>query len=289
MRWRALPALGLAATLAACGDLPRPFEGHPGALGARLALPPPARLAVPAPTNSLLGDDAARTWAEATTVALRNAGGVPAFAHTAQRGDWRLMLSAHDDGATVVPTYTVENPAGIKQGSITGAPVPTSAWAAGDAATLQTAAAGAAPGVANLLTSIEAARRESDPNSLINRPARIVVPMVKGAPGDGDVSLAREMRTALPRNGEVVQDTKPDADYVVQGLVHTAPGAKGLTRIEIQWVVTDAAGHEAGRVVQLNEVKPGSLDHYWGDVALAVAKEAAGGIRRVIDNQAHMR
>ena len=240
------------------------------------------------PTTSLLADDDALAWARATADALVNST-VPAVAHTPRRGDWRLVLSARDEGPDVVPSYAIENPAGKTQGTITGAPVPTARWAQAGTATLQEAAAVAAPGIAHLLTSIEAARRESDPNSLINRPARILVPEVEGAPGDGDFSLAREMRVALPKNGEVVQDTKPGTDYTVQGLVHTAPGAAGTTRIEIQWVVTDAQGHEAGRVVQINEVKPGSLDHYWGDVALAVAREAAGGIRRVIDNQAHLR
>ena len=37
--------------------------------------------------------------------------------------------------------------------------------------------------------------------------------------------------------------------------------------------------------MQLNEVAPGSLDRYWGDVAVVVAQEAAGGIRDVILNQ----
>jgi hypothetical protein len=288
MRLYACAALGLLLALAGCGDLPRPLAGHPGTLGRLLAAPPPARLAVPAPSGSLLADADAQAWARATAEALVNRT-VPAVAHPARRGDWRLVLSAHDEGADVVPTYAIESPAGKTEGTITGAPIPTARWADGGPATLQEAAAVAAPGIANLLTSIEAARRESDPNSLINRPARILVPEVKGAPGDGDFSLAREMRLALPKNGEVVQDTKPGTDYTVQGLVHAAPGAAGTTRIEIQWVVSDARGHEAGRVVQLNEVKPGSLDHYWGDVALAVAREAAGGIRRVIDNQAHLR
>jgi hypothetical protein len=44
-------------------------------------------------------------------------------------------------------------------------------------------------------------------------------------------------------------------------------------------------GHELGRIVQLNDVAPGSLDRYWGDVALVVAQEAAGGVRDVILNQ----
>ena len=42
-------------------------------------------------------------------------------------------------------------------------------------------------------------------------------------------------------------------------------------------------------MAQLNEVPAGSLDHYWGDVAVAVVQEAAAGIRDVILNQSGLR
>ena len=41
--------------------------------------------------------------------------------------------------------------------------------------------------------------------------------------------------------------------------------------------------------MQLNEVPPGTLDKFWGDVALVVAQEAAGGVKDVILNQAGAR
>jgi hypothetical protein len=43
-------------------------------------------------------------------------------------------------------------------------------------------------------------------------------------------------------------------------------------------------GEDLGRVLQLNEVPAGSLNGLWGDVALVVAEEAAGGVRDVIAN-----
>jgi len=82
-----------------------------------------------------------------------------------------------------------------------------------------------------------------------------------------------------------VRDSAADADFTVQGDVKAVPGAGGSERIEIRWIVSDMHGRELGQVVQLNEVAQGSLDRYWGDVALAVAQEAAGGIRDVIVNQ----
>ena len=54
------PALLLLLLLAACGALPQPFFGNPGATGSRLAEPPPSRLAIPTPSQSLLSDEAAQ-------------------------------------------------------------------------------------------------------------------------------------------------------------------------------------------------------------------------------------
>ena len=50
---------------AACGDLPEPFLGNPGATARKLAQPPTARLAVPPPADALLPDDATQLFAAA--------------------------------------------------------------------------------------------------------------------------------------------------------------------------------------------------------------------------------
>jgi len=270
--------------LAGCGSLPRPFAGHPGAAALRLAQPPPARLAVPVPSGALLTDDASVAYDRALVAALQDQE-VPAVADIVRKGDWRLLASAELRGDKVVPTFIVQDPAGAAQGSTEAAPQDAAQWSDGGAATLQSAAAAAAPAIAALLTRIEATRRQSDPNSLLNRPARVLVHEVVGAPGDGNHQLARNLRLQLPQVGEDVRDTAAGADFVVQGDVTTATGSGATERIEIRWIVSDMQGHELGQVVQLNEVAAGSLDRYWGDTALAVAQEAAGGIRDVILNQ----
>ncbi len=272
------------ALLAGCGDLPRPFAGRPGVVGARLAQPPPARLAVPVPTNALLTDAASTTYERALVAALQDQE-VPAMADVARAGDWRLTASAEVRGDKVVALFTVEDPSGAPKGTTEAAPVDAGTWADGGKPILEATAAAGAPLVASLLTRIEATIRMSDPNSLLNRPARVAVPEVTGAPGDGNHQLARNLRQQLPQMGETVVDTAAGADFTVQGDVKTAPEPGGLERIEIQWVVSDAQGHEAGRIVQLNEVGAGSLDRYWGDTALAVAEQTAGGVRDVIINQ----
>jgi len=270
--------------LAGCGDLPQPLLGNPGVAGRRLAQPPPARLTIPVPTQSLLADGAARSWVDATAVALQ-AQEVPAIASTGKAVGWRLVLSAETRGPEVVPTYTVQDPAGVPQGTSQGPPVPAQLWAEGAPATFKAAAESQAPAVEALLRHIEAARQQSDPNSLVNRPAKLYFAGVTGAPGDGDRALTQQMLTRLPNLGDLVQDTARDADFTVAGQVKTAPGANGATRVELQWIVTDPKGEERGRVVQLNEVPAHAIDAYWGDVAVVAATEAASGVHEVVVQQ----
>ncbi|MDE2198631.1 MAG: hypothetical protein KGJ41_06390, partial [Rhodospirillales bacterium] len=261
------------AMLAGCGELPRPFAGHPGAMAERLARPPPARLAV-------LPDPSAPALAPAMADALV-AREVPAVAGPAHPGDWRLLTSDIAAGGRVVPHFVVQDPAGAAQGSLDGAPVDAALWPAAAA----DAGRNAAAPIADLLTSIDAARRQSDPNSLLNRPARLAFAGVSGAPGDGDTSLAQAMRGELARRGLVLGASPRDADFTLRGQVTATAIAGGQQRVEILWIVDDANGREAGRVAQLNDVPAGTLAGFWGDVAQVVAQQAAGGVREVIVNQ----
>jgi hypothetical protein len=272
------------ALLAACGQLPQPFLGNPGATARILAQPPTPRLAVPVPPQALLPDQAAETFAKALANALQNQE-VPAVEGPDQPGDWRLEVTAGLHGATVAPTYTVIDPKGRDQGKSEGKPLASADWAAAAPATLSRAATEAAPGIADLLSGIQAAMQHADPNSLYNRPARVQVAEVTGAPGDGNLALTRQMRTMLSQFGPVVQETATGADFIVRGMVKVVPIAGGQERVEIQWSVAKPGGDERGRVVQLNEIPAGSLNGYWGDVASAVAQEAAGGVRDVILRQ----
>jgi len=270
--------------LAGCGDLPRPFEGRPGPLASRLAQPPPARLAVPSPDAALLTTAGAAQYATAVAAAMQDEA-LPAVAEPARPGDWRLELVAELRGAQVVPGFRVRDPSGAEKGRADVAPVAASAWADESPETLRRAAREAAPTVAALLAGIEAARRDADPNSLVNRPVRVQLRPVVGAPGDGNRSLALHMRDQLGKLGLVVQDKPDGADYAVAGEVTVDNIAGGQQRVEIRWKVADAKGAEAGQVAQLNQVPRGTLAGLWADVALVVAQEAAGGVRDVIRNQ----
>jgi hypothetical protein len=86
-------------------------------------------------------------------------------------------------------------------------------------------------------------------------------------------------------HGDVAaQDGAEGAAFAISGQVTLAPVSRTLQRIEIVWTVSRRDGEDLGRVLQLNEVPAGSLNGLWGDVALVVAEEAAGGVRDVIAN-----
>jgi hypothetical protein len=181
--------LALALLPAACGDYPEPMMGYPGRMGMILAHPPPQRIVVPVPHRALLDDTSASVFATDLTNALV-AQTIPAFAQKPDRGDWILATTATLTGDLVTPTYFITDPRGHVQGRITGTPVPSSAWANGDAATLSQTATAAAPRLASLLSDIDAALKENDPHSLYNRPPRVEFFGMKGAPGDGDEGSA---------------------------------------------------------------------------------------------------
>ncbi len=280
---RAAFALLPVLALAACGDLPQPFAGRPGATALRLANPPPVRLVVPAPSAALLPAPQANALAHDLSDALV-AQELPAFNGTPQPGDWQIRVSAELAAGTVTPRFELLD-AGLRpKGEIHGSPVAASAWAGGDPATLQQAAANAAPQITALLRSVDAAIKQSDPNSLYNRPARIFLAGVEGAPGNGNMSLARQMRIKLPDTGDMIVAYAESADFTVRGVVRITDLAGHQQQVEIHWLVYDRAGHEAGDVAQGHDVAQGALDHMWGDVAEAVASEAAGGVHDVITN-----
>jgi hypothetical protein len=266
--------------LASCGDLPEPFLGNPGATGRLLAQPPTPRLAVPPPGNALLPDAASRSYADSLAAGLQ-AEEVPAVADRVHANDWQLVATAEQRGGNVVPLFRVLNPKGEDKGQTEGAPVPTQVWAAAAADTLDQTARDAAPRISNLLTGIQ----HADPNSLYNRVAKVQVAPVTGAPGDGNISLTKQMKSHLAALGPVVQDDATGVDFIIQGDVRMVPIPGNQQRVEIQWSVRTPGGDERGKVLQLNEIPAGSLDHYWADVAVAVATEAAGGVNDVIARQ----
>jgi len=274
--------------VAACGDLPRPYQGNPGATAQRLSQPPPSRVAVPPSYATYLPSLASKPYSNALATAMQDVA-LPAVADYAKAGDWRIDLGVINRGSTTIPTFTIVDPSGNKKGTEEGKPVPTDIWRKGSPDTLKAAAADAAPRILALMERVEAARRESDPNSLYNRTAVVMVTPVTGAPGDGNIALTRLMREKLAKLGTTVQESATGSDFTLSAKVEYAQLTPKTHRIEIVWLLHDTRNNEVGRIVQLNEVPSGVLDKYWGDVAVAASDEASGAIRDVIMTQSGRR
>ncbi len=274
--------LGLLA-LAACGDLPQPYRGQPGATAMRLARPPAYRLAVATPTRALLTDEDAEAYAKALADALI-AQEVPAVSGERFPLDWTVEVVANRDGRNVVPHYTVRDADGQALGDFAGRAVEARAWVEGGAEVHRSAATLAAPAIAGMVARADARRRTGDENAVGANPPVVRLIPVRGAPGDGNQSLTARMAERLAGIGLRVQETAEGAQFAVQGQVNVVPTAPGVQRVEIIWTVSRRDGYDLGRVLQLNEVPAGSLSGLWGDVAYVVAAEASGGVRDVIAN-----
>lgn len=271
--------------LAACGDLPQPFRGRPGAQATRLAVPLAIRLVVPPPAEALLTDAAAKELSERVAAALQ-AEEVPAIAQPRPLPlDWQVEIVAERRGQMVLPRFRLLDADGRLQAATEGQPVPIGSWAEASTPTLTAVAAQAVPSLTKLLMQVEAARKSTDPASLAAGPPRIRMAAVKGAPGDGNVALAARMREFLANEGFVVQEVADGAAYALEADVTLAASTTPrLQRVEIQWIVSRRDGEELGRVVQINEIPAGRLSRFWGDIAYAVAEEAASGVRTVVAN-----
>jgi hypothetical protein len=280
--FRLLLLCSVLAPLAACGDLPEPFLGNPGATARRLAVPETPMLAVPPPTNALLDQKSGANFADLLALSLQHED-VPSLARVKRPNDWALAVTASRAGSQIVPHYAILDPGGHQLGTIDGSPLPADGWTSGAPATLGQAANVGVPKVLALMMSLRATRDRANPNSLLNRAAKLFVPEVTGAPGDGDVVLTKLIRVQLAQLGPLVQNTPEGTDFTVQGTVTATPLPKSQQQIEIAWAVTRPSGVVVGKVSQLNAVPAGSLDQFWGDVAVVVAQEASAGINDVVE------
>ena len=284
MRSPPLPrrALLLPLLLSACGDLPAPFMGNPGATARRLAVPATPLLAIAPPTRDVLPAKQGQDLADLLALNLVREE-IPALARAPQRNDWHLDLTVERTGERVVPRYAILDPRGKEQGSVEGASFSPDDWTRGDDKGLARIADDAVPKIMALLLTIRAGRDRADPNSLLNRVARVHVPEVTGAPGDGNVALTRLLRARLTEQGKLVQVLPENPDFTISGVVSIGKLTRTEQKVEIVWTVTRPSGVVVGKVSQINAIPAGTLDFLWGEVADVVTREAAGGLHSVIE------
>ncbi|GBQ90956.1 hypothetical protein AA23498_1030 [Acetobacter nitrogenifigens DSM 23921 = NBRC 105050] len=273
-------------SLTGCLDVPHPFR-NPGGVASELAHnPPPSRLDVPTPTDVQMKPELAAIWAKDIAAILLQQS-VPAIAQPTRPGDWWLKLRTERRGGQIVPLYSIMTPAGAVRATQEGTGVPVDAWSAVDSGAVAQIAHEGADQVVSALSGIQADQMDQDPHSLKHRRARVWFKGVTGAPGDGDVSLARAFAASFRGSEQTIQTSPQDADFTVATTVKLTAGPPGSRNnpqqgIEIAWRVTDSHDKEVGIATQLHDIQAHSLDGMWGDVAVAAAQQAAEAVGEMI-------
>ncbi|MCX7931256.1 MAG: hypothetical protein N2588_01765 [Rhodovarius sp.] len=272
----------LAAGLAGCGDVPRPFWGNPGRSARQLAMPLAIRLAVLPAEGLVPGADASLALAEALAAALQQRD-LPAVATAAPLPlDWRLATVIEAEGGRRRARFSLLDADGALQGSFAGPPLPEAAWRMAGPALPPGLAAAAAEGVERLLAAAQGARLAMPVAG--GGPRRIRLLPIRGAPGDGAAALPARMREFLAAQGFLVQEAAAEAEFGLTAEVTLSPPRAGQQVVELQWIVTRRDGLELGRVVQVEAVPAGRLDRFWGDIAYVAAEQASGGVVQIIRN-----
>ena len=275
---RAKPlALGviLCVALAACGDLPRPFQPEakstqawlgPGdiAWGSVLVLP---IAGLPTRQSAALVDEVVEA------LQLRD---IPASSHAGGRGS--IVLSGHVAAVAGKLRWSLITPDGATALRFDEAKLDASTVAA-EAADLEAIAARAAGRVAALLKP----PTTDDPGHPPRVP--VVIEAVRGAPGDGGIALARAMRHSLARNGVSVVDDADKGPLAIQGWVSITKDdtAADDATLTIAWDLLHPEGTRLGTVTQSNRVGTDRLAGTWGVLPRLIARAGAPGIAQLLN------
>lgn len=282
-RW----AAALLLALGSCQPLPHPFEDD---------RPPASLLTVRDSAGVTIGPIAGAP--EATAEKLRDAVAkelqkhdIPASASTASVASYQLAGRIEEappalGKARLTVYWRLQNAAGKvvgeRQPFVAASPAEWSAGADGPVGEL---AAASADTLAPLLSDeplphpLTAAATEAEGHM------RLAIGGIKGAPGDGDTSLAGSVTAVLKRHDiDIVTDPKSSAGLKLDAQVTMSPtpNEPGKQHIKIVWLLHRADGSQVGTVAQENDVPKGTLDGAWGDVAYTVAVAAESGILELI-------
>jgi hypothetical protein len=89
------------------------------------------------------------------------------------------------------------------------------------------------------------------------------------------------MRAALTDAGVPLSDEPPDDGFILLGSMRLSPdGAE--QRIEMVWHLIRPDGRELGTISQANTVPKGQLAGNWRNLARAIARAGAPGVRDLL-------
>jgi len=282
--------LAASLALAACGDLPRPYQPDSKLADNPLVQSPESSSVIVLPVDGLASLVQGDRFATAMARALRRLD-VPATVRGGSESSLYLSGRAkleNDPGSSpdsprrVAIDWSLIDPDGKPVGNHSQRlRVAPRQWQEGDHALLTSLAANAAGAIAAMLgdpaeAAAVAAGQPAEPES--DYAFEVGLLPVVGAPGSGNEDLAKAMSAALMRRRIAVADSTGDASLLIACEVTASEPVHGNQQIEIVWVVRRPDGDTVGRISQANSVPAGSLDGSWGSVAPVVADGAASGL-----------
>lgn len=283
---------GAAVLLTAC-ELPRPFA-HKGPVFENALLDLPSGDGVRVVVADGLAPEIADPLRKAAVKALADAG-IPASGEAGLVRGYVLtgavQIEEPENGAPEAARFVwqLTGRDGLAIGAfdkeMTGS---RSGWLGRDPAMLELVARDASVQVAALLHDRgPAARGTIDGATEAAVPAEEVAfyfEGVGGAPGDGNVALARAMAAILKRAGAPMVESPDAATHLLAGTVETEARDSGVSMVAIVWQLRARDGTEIGTVSQRNPVKTASIAERWGELAYLVADAAIGGVLDAFDN-----
>ncbi|MEM7226717.1 MAG: hypothetical protein AAF495_27345 [Pseudomonadota bacterium] len=275
-------ALVLLATVAACGQLPRPFQPDDKAANKLLDLEDRAGVLV----LPLQGDGPGQPEqaAEHLAEALRDRD-LPASTQNGHDASRVLLghaavLKLSPERDEVMVHWELSDPAGKRLAVFTQrSELPAGAWRLGDEAVVGKLMDKTAASVSELVFGPEhiAAPIPGFPG------ARLVILPFENMPGDGETSLSRALHKRLQAHSLPVVDYIEDDDLLIACDVLVGVPDRSVQPVVVTWRVLRASNGEVlGEIQQANQVPKGSLDGPWGPTAGAIADGATVGILQLI-------
>ncbi len=264
------------ASLAGCGELPRPFEGaHNNAEDMRLMPVDKAGMVVHPPEG--MPGPAADALTRALIDALRNedvaamsgpgnaASLVLGGTATAEPAGWAIHLALADANKSSL-------------GSVTSHASPTTV---DDPKAWSPFAKAMAKSIAALLQTDGTSPRADQPTVTIGE--------VRGLPDGERRMLVHALEFVLQRARVQVASTPDKATHVIGGVVTIAPphgsAGKEQRNVDVKWTVARADKSEVGQLHQSNDVPEAMLNQDWPDIAMAVADAAVDGIVDLVNRR----
>lgn len=269
---RAWVALLACLWLAACGDVPRPFQPDYKPLANPLLQRPERAGVIVMPLSGAADDAQSLDFSDVLSAALRS---VDVMAHNGAGNRNSLVLSSYlergpgDDGVLIL---WLSNGAGTDIGTYEVRVRPRDLL--GDTPARRVAMRGLAERVAAELDPERARLRDAPP---------LFVQRVEGLPPAQAAPLERALVFWLRRSQMEIAD-RPTAEFLsLAGGVAFRDRPRNMVALEVVWRLIASDGTEIGRITQQNDVPVALLTDGWADVAASIAEGAMEGIVELVE------